>query len=319
MILTIFIHLASSNVLNRNDERSFVQWMRGTNNFYTGDEYFLRIGIFMTNARYVQQHNANPTQKFKLSLNKFSAMTPSEYSSLLGLKPKVIEMTETTKESVPLPKTDHLDWREKGVVNEVKDQGGCGSCWAFGSVQAMESASAIINGTLDRYSEQNLVDCCTMCSGCGGGLVDSAFYFIKYHQKGKVNFESEYPYTATEGTCEFDDHTQTGACSSYVTVRMWNEDDLAKKCEEYGPVGCGIDASHASFQLYSSGIYDEPECSYSKLNHAVGCVGFGVEGDTKYWIVRNSWGPGWGEAGYIRMIWLNNQCGIATIAYIPVP
>ena len=289
--------------------------MRQTNQFYTGDEYQTRFGIFMANSRLVKEHNA-ANKKFTVALNKFAAYTPAEYKALLGFR-----MDLAQRKSVKSTKkvtADSLDWREKGAVNGIKDQAQCGSCWAFSTIQAAESAYFIANGKLESYSEQNLVDCVTSCYGCSGGLMDSAYDYIINQQGGKMNYEADYVYTAVDGTCKFAQYQTAGHVSKYINIAAYDEDDLAAKCETYGPVAVAIDASNWSFQLYSGGIYDEPWCSQYSLDHGVGCVGFGVENNTKYWIVRNSWGSSWGEQGYIRMLWDNNQCGIASMACVPI-
>ena len=105
--------------------------------------------------------------------------------------------------------------------------------------------------------------------------------------------------------------------TGYYNVPQGDEENLADTVENMGPMATAIDASNWSFQLYSEGIYDEPSCSSYSLDHCVSVIGFGKENEIKYWIVRNSWGMSWGERGYIRMIWLNNQCGIASLVLIP--
>lgn len=313
-MLALFTYLSTSVYYLQHEEKSFLLWMRSTNQFFTGDDYHLRFGIFLTNSRLVQQHKA-ANKKFTVSLNKFAACTSAEYKSLLGFKMNLQKFE--TKKIGGKSNTDSLDWRTKGVVNEIKDQAACGSCWAFSTIQAAESALAISTGNLQRLSEQNLIDCVRTCYGCHGGLMTSAYAYIVGYQDGQFNLESDYPYEAVARMCRFDQYPKVGTISDYINVESGNEDDLALKCEKYGPVAVAIDASNWSFQLYTTGIYDESSCSSVNLDHGVGCVGYGVEDSTKYWIVRNSWGTTWGEAGYIRMIWKDNQCGIATSACIP--
>ena len=127
-----------------------------------------------------------------------------------------------------------------------------------------------------------------------------------------------HKYKASQGTCKFSQFTPIGSISNYVTINQGDENDLALKVETYGPVSAAMDSSSTSFELYIGGIYDEPSCSSQYLDHAVGVVGFGKEDDTKYWIIRNSWGTSWGEFGYMRLIWNNNRCGIATMGIVPL-
>lgn len=316
MFLAFLNTLIASAYFQDHEEKAFVQWMRNNNQVYTGDEYQIRFGIFLTNNKLVKEHNSI-NGGYSISLNKFAAMTPSEYKALLGYKQNLYQRKAYSSTRIS-NNLESIDWRKKGVVNDIKDQGNCGSCWAFSTIQAAESANAISSGKLESYSEQNLVDCVTSCMGCSGGLMNYAYDYILSHQGGKFNLESDYPYMQTEGTCKFEQYQKVGSVSHYINVESGNEDQLASLITQYGPACVAIDASHWSFQLYTSGIYDEPACSSEFLDHGVGCVGFGQEGNTKYWIVRNSWGLSWGESGYIRMIWKNNQCGIASNACIPI-
>jgi len=300
------------------EEQSFVGWMRQNNHLYTGEEYKLRLGIYLTNQRKVREFNSNSEHSFKIGMNKLSALTPSEYRSLLGDRTDAKPVKATSRASTP--NGDSVDWRKKGVVNHIKDQGQCGSCWTFGAVQTLESNYAIKNGKLPVFSEQNLVDCVTSCYGCGGGLAREALSYVLENQNGKIMLESDYPYRAVQQACKYDSSKafNTGIKSVAFTTPN-SESDLAAKVESVGPVSISIDASHSSFQLYTGGIYDETACSSVSLDHAVGCVGFGKEGGQNYWIVRNSWGEDWGESGYIRMIKdKNNQCGVATRPTYPV-
>lgn len=145
----------------------------------------------------------------------------------------------------------------------------------------------------------------------------AAYEYVIGLQNGQFCLDSDYVYTGFDGECKFGRFNHFGSISKYVNIVEDDEDDLADKVEKYGPVAVAIDASTYSFKLYSGGIYDEPSCSPRNLDHGVGCIGFGSENGIKYWIVKNSWGTDWGEDGYVRMIWKNNQCGIASVASIP--
>lgn len=313
-----FVAFASCYLTLPHEEKSFVAWMRSTNNVFTGDEYHFRLGVYLANSRLVQQHN-QAKKTFTVSLNKFACYTAAEYKSLLGHKslgkraPKIAANTKLG--DIP----DSFDWREKNIVNAVKDQGQCGSCWAFSVIQAQESQWAKVKGELPSLSEQNLVDCCTECSGCSGGDEWCSYQYVIDNQDGLWNTEIDYPYTAIDGSCKF--QKDKGVCQVkgwYRPTTTQNEDELAEKLVSDGVVSVAIDASHWSFQLYTSGIYDEPSCMPEELDHAVGLVGYGAEDGVKYWIIRNSWGAFWGEDGYIRMVrGKGNQCGVATDTVIP--
>jgi cathepsin L len=299
------------------EERSFVQWMRNTNQVFVGDEYQLRFGLYQTAARYVQEHNRKG-YSWTVAMNKFACLTPAEYKVMLGYResPHYTKIEEKKNAVKDVP--DSIDWRDSGVVNPIKDQAQCGSCWAFSAIQAMESAWAIKHSKLLSLSEQNLVDCC--CYGCDGGVPSDAYNYVINHQSGIFETEDGYPYTATTGTCHFD---QSVAAEAKITSHkspslLPNETKLKEAIAEYGPASVCIDASQASFQLYSGGIYDESSCHSLILDHAVGCVGYGTSSGTDYWLIRNSWGTSWGEAGYIRIRRNhNNRCGVATKVVFP--
>ena len=302
-------------MFQQHEQKAFLGWMRETGNMFTGEEYQTRLGVWLSNKRLVQEHNA-ANAGFNLAVNKLAHLTPAEYNALLGFKLNKAERKAAASLNVAAPTS--CDWRDKGVVNAVKDQASCGSCWAFSSIQAQEAQYAIVNGKLQQLSEQNLVDCVTSCYGCNGGLMEPTYDYVISKQGGKFMLEADYKYTGTDGTCRFDSSKGTSKITGYTTVKEGSETDLAEKISSLGVAAIAIDASLYSFQLYSSGVYDDSSCSIANINHAVGCVGYGVEGSKNYWIVRNSWGTSWGEKGYIRMVKdAGNQCGEASMACIP--
>lgn len=312
-MIAIFISFVTSVLYLPHEEKSFLSWMRSTNQFFTGDEYHFRFGIYLANSRLVKEHNA-AKKRYRVELNKFAVYTSSEYKSLLGLR--VHKNNNNFTKIFKKANVDSLDWRDKGVVNTIRDQCLCGSCWAFSALQAIESSYAIKTGILQKYSEQELVDCTSFCQGCGGGDMADTYNFIINFHDGNLVLESDYPYTGYDGDCLYDTVPHVLSLTNYVGVAEGDEDDLEAKVQ-IGPLAVGIDSSTWSFSLYQSGIFDDPACSSTQLDHGVGLVGFGVEDETKYWIVRNSWGESWGEDGYIRMIRKDNQCGIATEATLP--
>ena len=311
-----FLAFASCALFAPHEERSFVAFMREHNLAYTGDEYNLRLGIYITNARRVADFNKEGNT-YTVALNQFACFTPAEYRALLSARPSFRTGAKVQAKTSAAP--DAIDWRKKGVVNPVKNQGSCGSCWAFGTIQACESAYAIKNKKLFSLSEQNLVDCATgECQGCNGGLESAALDYILLEQGGFLMAEEDYPYKAVEGTCKFDGKKAIDCVESYRRGKAGDEEYLKTLVGTVGVADVAIDASHWSFQLYTGGIYDEPSCISTMLDHAVGCVGYGSENGVDYWIIRNSWGPNWGEDGYIRMVRnKHNQCGVASDALVP--
>ncbi|KAK8899396.1 hypothetical protein M9Y10_001712 [Tritrichomonas musculus] len=319
-MIAYLLGLVSCQVLTQlHEEKSFLSWMRSTNQFYTGDEYNLRFGVWLANQRRVNEFNQQG-KTFKVSMNKFAAYTPAEYNVLLGKKVTRAERPKISmNKKFVKPNSDSVDWRESGIVNPIKDQASCGSCWAFSVIQAQESQWALVNKELLDLSEQNLVDCVTSCYGCGGGDEYVSYDYVISNQQGLWNLQKDYPYTAVGGTCKFSLEKGVAKVTGYYRPTITDDEDaLAAACEKDGVVSIAIDASNWSFQLYTTGIYDEPSCQPHNLDHAVGLVGFGVEDGTQYWIVRNSWGTSWGEKGYIRMVrGKNNQCGVASDVIIP--
>jgi len=170
-------------------------------------------------------------------------------------------------------------------------------------------------------SEQNIIDCSYTWGnqGCNGGLMDDSFQYIQ--DNGGIDTEDDYPFTGQNQSCQYDSTASGGVNTGFVDVPSGDESRLQEVVATIGPVSVAIDASQPSFQSYSSGIYNETECSSTQLDHAVLVVGYGTTSDTNtdFWLVKNSWGTSWGINGYIRMARnSNNQCGIATSASYPL-
>jgi len=279
-----------------------------------------RYGIFKDNYDFVANFDSQ-TRGFSVAMNEFGDLTAREFASIYnGLN--ITRRTEKRNyvESTSTEFADMLDWRTKGCVTEVKNQGQCGSCWSFSATGSMEAAHFFATGNLVSLSEQNLVDCSTKegNEGCKGGLMDDAFQYV-IDNKG-IDTEDSYPYTATgPNACKFNSANIGATISDFTDVKEGSESDLMAKLQKQ-PVSVAIDASHQSFQLYSEGVYYEPSCSSTRLDHGVLAVGYGTDDSgADYWIVKNSWGTRWGNKGYINMSRnKNNNCGIATAASIPI-
>lgn len=317
-MLSVFFSFSFSVYYEKHEELSFLNWMRSTNNIFTGDEYHFRLGIFLNMKRYVEEHNRHESS-YKLELNKFAHLTNAEYSSMLGAKMMRNKYnTEIPMKSLTNDIPDELDYKTKGVVNPVKDQKHCGSCWAFGTIASMESQWALKHGTLYSLSEQCLVDCVHDCLGCHGCLPTIAIGYVHLFMHGKFELEENHPYVAEKQSCKFD--KSKGVCKTTGHHRCKaNEETLKAEAATNGPYSVIISAASESFRLYKSGVYDNPHCHIYELDHVVCIIGYGVEDSKDYWLVRNSWGKNWGLEGYIKMSRnKHNQCGIALEAVIPV-
>ncbi|XP_008305074.1 cathepsin L.1 [Stegastes partitus] len=297
--------------------------------YHSQSEEANRRQIWLENRKLVLVHNILADQGIKshrLGMTYFADMENQEYKRLisqgcLGSFNASLPRSGSTffrlPEATDLP--TKVDWRDKGYVTDVKDQKECGSCWAFSATGSLEGQTFRKTGKLVSLSEQQLVDCSGDYGnmGCMGGLMDYAFKYVQVN--GGIDSEDSYPYEAQDGQCRFNPDTIAAKCTGYVDVNQGDEDALKEAVATIGPVSIGIDASSLSFQLYESGVYDEPDCSSTELDHGVLAVGYGTDSGKDYWLVKNSWGVGWGNQGYIQMTRnKNNQCGVATAASYPL-
>ena len=293
--------------------------MRQINQYFVGEEYAFRLGIYMANKRYVDEFNREGSHKFKIALNNLAHLTPSEFKVISQGVPSHYSEPPKGKKYVPSKGdiADEIDWRTKGVITPIKDQGSCGACWAFSAICAMEAKWAIQRSDLIPLSEQNLIDCCHSNYGCSYGWPYLGYQDVLDNQDGYFVKESDYPYTGTQGDCKYDasTHAETKLVWYYI-LNIGMEDELAQGLNE-GVVSVVIDASLASFQLYAGGIYDDSSCSELNIGHAMDIVGYGTESNVPYWILRNTWGTGWGEEGYMRILRGVDLCGITMMAVLP--
>lgn len=333
-------------VLASNEDEAWAQFKQEhQKNYSSPEEEARRRQIFLENKDYIDSHNIKQTQSsFKQGINPLSDLTPEEINASRNgfrLKNVAVQPIDSLLETLlialndtfagidthPRPWYDdmmgtrqHLDWRERGRVSKVKDQGSCGSCWAFATTGALESILASReNYTL--LSEQNLVDCSGSYGnhGCGGGLMDAA---LRYVRDNGIMSSAAYPYVAKDQECKFNKDKSIMRVRGSARLPSGNESLLQRVLSMTGPLPIAIDASARSFHSYKSGVYDDRICKNSMrdLNHAVLLVGYGTDrrgGD--YWIIKNSWGNKWGDKGYMKLARNHqNQCGVANYAVVPI-
>ena len=298
-------------------------------NYHPKEESWRRM-VWEKNLKMIELHNLDYTlgkHTFSLGMNHFGDMTNDEFRAIMnGYKPKADRKLRGSMFLEPnfftAPKS--VDWREHGYVTPVKDQGACGSCWAFSTTGALEGQHFRQTGKLVSLSEQNLVDCSRPegNEGCSGGLMDQAFQYVLDNQG--IDSEESYPYIAKDDqNCTYDPQYNSANDTGFTDIEKGNERALMKAVASVGPVSVAIDAGHTSFQFYQTGVYVEPDCSSEELDHGVLVVGYGFEGaeenGKKYWIIKNSWSEKWGQKGYIFMAKdKHNQCGVATAASYPL-
>ncbi|XP_045533626.1 cathepsin L isoform X1 [Pieris brassicae] len=297
-----------------------------------------RMKIFAENKHKVAKHNARFERgqvTYRLKPNKYSDMLHHEFVQTMNGYNKTLNIYRHNKglygkgrdirgarfvspANVQLP--EQVDWRQKGAVTDIKDQGKCGSCWSFSTTGALEAQHFRQSGYLVSLSEQNLIDCSASYgnNGCNGGLMDNAFKYIK--DNGGIDTERTYPYEGVDDKCRYNPKNSGADDVGFVDVPAGDEEKLKAAVATIGPVSVAIDASQESFQMYADGVYYDENCSPDNLDHGVLVVGYGTDeqgGD--YWLVKNSWGRTWGDLGYIKMARnRNNHCGIASAASYPL-
>jgi len=269
--------------------------------------------IFEQNLMNIIRHNADEGQTYKMAVNQFTDMSRAEFKSTLGYSMSMAQAKRAKMQYAPsntkftladLPTS--VDWRnvKPAILTPVKNQGACGSCWAFAATQSIEANVAQNTGKLLTMSPQNVVSCtpnphhCGGSGGCNGATAELAFDYVS--DKGIASNQA-YPYRAVTGTCD-ESIPKVARIKSYVKLIENNYTDLMVAVATVGPVAVSVDAS--SWGGYGSGIFTgcPGQGANVDINHAVQLVGYGSQGGRDYWIVRNSWGAGWGEGGFIRIL-----------------
>ncbi|XP_078280249.1 procathepsin L-like isoform X2 [Rhinoraja longicauda] len=308
-------------------DEAWLNWKSFHKKEYVEIEGNYRRSLWEKNLRIIELHNLEHSMgqhSFLMGMNYFGDLTVEEFNEFWN-RFRAFEMKNSTRKEAasggpkPFKLPQSVDWRTKGYVTRVKNQGHCGSCWAFSAVGALEGQTFRKTGKLISLSEQNLVDCSNAEGnhGCNGGLMQFAFNYVQ--SNNGIDTEQYYPYIGSENRCKYNPGWNATSCHGYRFVPRGNEMVLAETVAIVGPISVAIDAKHISFQFYHSGVYYEPRCDSIDVNHGVLIVGYGSENGQKYWNVKNSFGILWGDRGYIKMARnRNNNCGIANYAIYPL-
>ncbi|KAJ3648358.1 hypothetical protein Zmor_020168 [Zophobas morio] len=325
LLVHIFASLAEVNQTTLTQKWTAFKQSYKMRSFHPKEENIRRT-IFQKRLQKIEEHNERykkGLETYEMVVNRFATFTDKEllaYTGGLKLSSKnltsesyiLANFSQVAKISLP----SSVDWRELGKVTPVKDQGACGSCWAFSVIGAIEAHYSISYDLNVSLSEQQLLDCARECDGCWGGYLDAAYDYII--NSGGVSYDSDYPYQAIDHCCQYVDEFKPKVAIQNYSYLWPYEQVLQYYVATHGPVSVAIDVED-DFVYYSGGVYYNEWCSDYWLNHAVVVVGYGTENGQDYWLVKNSWGSDWGLDGYIKMARnRDNNCGIASSALVPV-
>ncbi|XP_065221427.1 cathepsin L-like proteinase [Planococcus citri] len=317
----ILVHGA---VLN-DDEYNLQKWnsfkVQHTKQYETIEEEERRMKIYLDNEKKIAEHNErfeNGEETYELGINEFSDLTTQEFNELYLTK---IDTNRNTSEDFYILDSSMDDapagrnWVQEGKVTRIKNQGSCGSCWAFTSAAAIESHVAIRNSRLVDLSPQNLVDCVRECHGCNGGHQKYAFDYIRRNRG--IAKEASYPYRGQQGYCRYNSYFRGATIQGYRSVEA-NENVIKQVVGTIGPVAATLDAR--MLHQYRSGVLQRSECQNQRgtATHAIVIVGYGRQSGMDYWLVKNSWGTSWGMNGYFLIARNVNMCGIANDIDFPI-
>jgi len=310
VLLAISVAALKEHEFSDMSDYNFERYVKDFNKKYDPTEYARHSLIFTDNFSEIVRHNTDRSQTYKKGVNKFTDMSQAERKQFMGwnhgMKLSTVVQAEQIAE-IPavenLPKS--VDWRNNNppLITPVKDQGGCGSCWAHACTEQVEVSVAQNGGGLTPLSRQNIVDCtqnpqqCGGTGGCEGATAELGFAYVA-GGKGMAS-EEDYPYTGMDGTCD-ESIQKSATISAWKVLPSNNYTAVVTACATVGPLAITVSAN--TWMDYSSGVFTGCGDDWD-LDHAVQLVGYGHDNSAQldYWIVRNSWSSGWGEDGYIRI------------------
>jgi len=294
-------------VLSEPVHQKFLRFIREHDKQYKSDaEFVSRFDVFKNNLKIINQKNIKNTGA-TFAVNKFADLTSAEFKELYLLKnlPAYPTNLPVAEVNMTVAAPTQWDWRTKNAVTQVKDQGQCGSCWAFSATENIESVHILAGKMRSTLSPQQIVDCDKTCYGCGGGWPYLAFQYVV--SAGGLDTLSSYPYTAQDGTCAFNPANVGAKITGYKSISS-DESVIQNALTTTSPFSVCVDAS--SWQFYNGGVMPASECGTS-VDHCVQMVGYDTTQSTPYWIIRNSWGSSWGVSGYIYLEMFKDACLIA--------
>ncbi|XP_045171865.2 procathepsin L-like [Mercenaria mercenaria] len=322
--------LPQTNLLSFVNVELDMEWMsfkKSYNKTYADANEEVRRRLYWEDTmQFIREHNLkydSGESTYMLGENDFADMAEDEFEKIYLTGLIVPEEEEEYPEALTEPDPEaplEMDWRPKGLVSSVKNQGRCGSCWAFSALGSLEGQhKKKKGGSIKDLSEQNLVDCANSRwgnYGCRGGWMNNAFKYISSNRG--INSESCYPYVGRDQYCRYRSSCVAATDKGSQNVGK-SEHSLQSTLASVGPIAIAMDVNHRSFWYYKKGIHYEPRCNPSRPNHAMLTVGYGGSGSRGYWIIKNSWGTGWGDRGYVFTArGRGDNCGVARWASYPI-
>jgi len=307
VILCLSVTLAWGKRTHGNYQDSFRNFTQRYRKSFSSDEFQARFSVFKNNLDKIDEHN-DRAAGYTLAINEFGALTSEEFIHYYtGLTPtNDTDLSANDTDSAVNETETHdlnarglsVDWRTRGAVGPVKNQGQCGSCYSFSSAAALEALHFMRTGNFMTFSEQQIVDCSRSYGnlGCNGGTMDWSFSYV---QNNGIESMSDYPYTGRVDACRHNPAKSKFRNTGYRQVTR-NSDSALTAAVNQQPISVGVQADQAVWQFYSSGVVMANQCGTS-INHGVLLVGYGTQNNIPVWLVRNSWGPNWGQGGYIYL------------------